>query len=73
VEKKPSSLTELAHLLKKDYANVWKDVQVLEGLGIIKLKKGEQSKEIKPVALYDRIVFDLPVGKAISTRSRLEV
>jgi len=59
VEKKPNNLTELSRLLNKDYANVWKDVQALQGLEIIKLKK--EGKEIRPIALYERIVFDLPV------------
>ena len=59
VEKKPTNITELARLLNKDYANVWKDIQALQGLTIVKLKK--EGKEIKPIALYDRIVFDLPV------------
>jgi len=59
VEKKPTNITELARLLNKNYANVWKDIQTLQGLEIIKLKK--EGKEIRPIALYDRIVFDLPV------------
>lgn len=59
VEKNPKSLTELAQLLNKDYGNVWRDAKILEGMGIIELKK--QGKEIKPITLYDRIVFDLPV------------
>ena len=58
VEKKPSSLTSLSQLLNKDYGNVWRDAKILEGMGIIELKKS--GKEIKPIALYDRIVFDLP-------------
>lgn len=66
VEKEPNNLTEIAQWLKKDYANVWKDIRALEGLGIIKLKK--VGKEIKPVALYDRIVFDLPVKETHSPR-----
>ena len=59
VEKKPANLTELAHLLQKDYTLVRREARILEGMGIIELKK--EGKEIKPIALYDRIVFDLPV------------
>ena len=66
-EKKPNNLTELAQLLNKDYANVWKDVRALERLEIIKLKK--EGKEIKPIALYDRIVFDLPVKETFSHKA----
>ncbi|MDR1670447.1 MAG: hypothetical protein LBR43_01805 [Spiroplasmataceae bacterium] len=56
IEKKPDNLTKLAQLLNRDYANVWKDVQALQGLEIVKLKK--VGKEIKPVSLYDKISFD---------------
>ena len=61
VEKKPNNLTELARLLSRDYGNVWKDCQSLQSLEIIKLKK--QGKEIQPIALYDRIIFDLDLHK----------
>ena len=69
VEKKPTNITELARLLNKDYANVWKDIQALQGLTIVKLKK--EGKEIRPISLYDRIVFDLPV--LINKESRSEI
>ncbi|CAG8582582.1 9098_t:CDS:2 [Ambispora leptoticha] len=39
VEKKPVNLTELAHLLQKDYALVRRDARILEGMGLIKLEK----------------------------------
>src|SRR5438132_3642662 len=39
VEKKPANLTELAHLLQKDYALVRRDARILEGMGLIKLEK----------------------------------
>jgi predicted transcriptional regulator len=56
VEKKPKSLYQLAKLLKRDYANVYKDVKSLVTMGIIKLEKeGERSM---PIPLYDQIVFD---------------
>lgn len=63
IEKKPNNLTELANLLKRDYANVWKDVQALQGLEIIKLKK--EGKEIRPVALYEKITFDFSALRKI--------
>jgi predicted transcriptional regulator len=73
VKKKPVNLTELANLTQKDYSVVRRDVRILEGLGIIKLEKlvkgvnnsrgGSISfKEVRPVALYERIVFDFPVS-----------
>ena len=67
VVKKPNSLTELAKLLNKDYGNVWRDVRILEGMGIIKLQK--EGTEVKPIALYERIVFDLSAERIISVAS----
>ena len=59
VTKKPNSLTELAKLLNKDYDSIQKDIKILESMGIVKLEK--QTLEVKPIALYDRIIFDLSV------------
>jgi len=73
VEKKPNNLTEWASLLHKDYSMIRTDARVLEAMGIIKLEKlGKKAssscggsdinyKEIKPIALYKRIVFDFPM------------
>lgn len=58
IEKKPANLTKLAQLLGKDYGSVWRDTQILENMGIIELRK--HGKEIQPIALYERIIFDLP-------------
>jgi predicted transcriptional regulator len=57
-EKQPNSVHKLAQLLHRDYANVWRDCQVLASCQIIKLKK--EGKEIKPVVLYDQIVISYP-------------
>ena len=70
-EKKPTSINQLAGLLNKDYANVWKDCQVLANIGVIKLQK--ESKEAKPVQIrpipcYERIIFDFPSKKAFAQR-----
>lgn len=61
VEKKPTSLSELAELLKRDYANVWRDARILEGMGIIKLEKARSV--VKPRALYEKIIFDFSAKK----------
>ena len=60
-EKKPNSLVELAQLLNCNYQKVEEDSQVLEDMGIIKLKK--QGKETKPIALYEKIVIEFPAVK----------
>jgi predicted transcriptional regulator len=59
VEKKPNNIQELVQLLQRDYANVWRDVQALNSLRVIKLKK--EGKEIKPIALYEKITIELPI------------
>ncbi len=81
VEKKPTNLTELAHLLQKDYTMVRRDAHILEGMGIIKLEKvtkeaqnnhgsGVKFKEVRPVALYKRIVFDFPIQEQVAVEKR---
>ena len=61
---KPDSMYQLAQLLERDHPNVIRDVKVLEGVGLVKLvaeKDGERER-MRPVALYERIIFDF--GKA---------
>ena len=76
VEKKPANLTELAHLLQKDYSWVRREARILEGVGLIKLASVSREisnnqgsrirfKEIKPIALYQRIVFDFPIPSGV--------
>ena len=78
VENKPSSLYQLAKLLKRDYANVYKDVQNLVAMGVIKLEKedeitGNSAKQrIKPIPLYNQIVFDFQVKKVFPEHLPLE-
>jgi predicted transcriptional regulator len=89
VKNKPTSLTELARLLQKDYTVVRRDAHILEGMGIIKLERlvkkadnGQGSslsfKEVQPIPLYKRIVFDFPmqeqisVGKSVNTRPAVQ-
>ncbi|KLL02708.1 MAG: hypothetical protein MRERV_75c004 [Mycoplasmataceae bacterium RV_VA103A] len=61
VENKPQSLDKLAQLLERDYAEVYKDLQSLSAMGIVKLE--EAKGKIKPIPLYERIVFDFQVKK----------
>lgn len=66
VEKTPESLTELADILEKDLGNVLRDAKVLESLRLIELKKspGRRGEKVKPIALYQRIVFECKPKKA---------
>ena len=63
VEKQPINLTELARLLRKDYTLVRRDARILEGMGLIKLEKQVRGNlhDVKPIALYKRVVFDFPM------------
>jgi predicted transcriptional regulator len=78
VENEPLSLYQLAKLLKRDYANVYKDVQNLVAMGVIKLEKedeitGNSAKQrIKPIPLYNQIVFDFRVKKVFPEYLPLE-
>jgi predicted transcriptional regulator len=70
VENRPQSLYQLAKLLKRDYANVYKDVQNLVAMGVIRLEK--EGEKIKPIACYDQIVFDFRVKKLFPEHLPLE-
>lgn len=59
VEDRPNNIQELAQLLQRDYANVWRDCQALNSLRVIKLKK--EGKEIRPIALYEKIIIEFPI------------
>ena len=60
VEDKPTNIQELAQLLQRDYANVWRDCQALNSLRVIKLKK--EGREIRPIALYEKIIIEFPIA-----------
>ena len=59
VKNRPENIQELAQLLQRDYANVWRDCQALNSLKIIKLKK--KGKETKPFAIYEKITIEFPI------------
>jgi len=78
VEKKPVNLTELAHFLQRDYTLVRREARILEGMGLIKLEQVNKEapnangstvrfKEVRPIALYKRIVFDFPISEEIKS------
>lgn len=67
VKNQPANLQELAQLLRRDYANVWRDCQALNSLRIIKLKKA--GREIRPTALYEKIIIEFPMVDISKGRS----
>jgi predicted transcriptional regulator len=52
------SIRELAKYLKRDYANVWRDVQILNDLGIVEIEETEKGH--RAYIPYDRIVLEFP-------------
>ena len=61
-ERHPGSVYELAKLLKRDAKNVANDVNYLQDLGLIELRKNKEgrSKNI-PLVNYDKILVEIPV------------
>jgi predicted transcriptional regulator len=56
----PASLYQLAQLLKRDQANVLRDVKSLEAMKLVTLiaEVDGGRDRLRPVVNYDRIVFD---------------
>lgn len=55
---KPKSILDLAKSLKKNFKNVYSDVQFLAGLGLLELHT-EGDKRVIPIAKYDGIELSL--------------
>jgi len=71
IAKQPANISQLAKLLKRHYSHVWTDCQALASLGIIELRKFRKEKEeIKPIALYEKIVFDFPVKAMVDSYNK---
>ena len=68
----PASMYQLAQFLKRDSANVLRDVKTLEAMRLVKLvsEKDGDRERLRPVATYDRIVFDFGVSSVVSGRKR---
>ena len=56
-DKEPKSLTELARFVDRDYKDVYQDVSILVGVGLVELvkPKGATTRALKPVSLADQI------------------
>lgn len=58
----PSSIYELAKLLKRDLKNVSDDVHYLAEVGLIELKKTKEGRErTTPKVGYSKILVEIPV------------
>lgn len=56
---KPTSIASLAKAMKKDFKNVYSDIQFLAELGLIDLKEEGARKNLVPIAKYEGIEFSL--------------
>ncbi len=58
----PSSIYELAKILKRDMKNTFDDVQYLAQVGFIEIKKTKEGREkATPIVKYDKILLEIPV------------
>jgi len=58
----PSSIYELAKILKRDVKNTFDDIQFLAQIGLIELKKTKEGREkTVPTVNYDKILLEIAV------------
>lgn len=58
----PSSIYELAKILKRDTKNVSNDVNYLEGIELLEVKKTNKGRsKSTPLVNYDKILLEIPV------------
>ena len=62
---KPESMYELAQLLDKDQAYIFKEVKLLAGIGMIKLEVSDSGGryKTKPIVVYDHIYLDVDLSE----------
>lgn len=61
-QKKPTSLYELAKLMRRDLKNVTQDISFLEDLGLVDLQKPRGARnQRKPVLLSDRFSVEFAI------------
>jgi predicted transcriptional regulator len=54
---KPHSIQELARMVKRDFKNVYQDIQLLAEFGLIELKESGPRKSAEPIAKYSEIIL----------------
>ncbi len=58
----PSSIYELAKILKRNNKNVSSDVKYLESIGLLEIKKSNKGRpKSTPLVSYDKILLEIPV------------
>ena len=54
---KPKSMQQLAKLVKRDFKNVYNDVQSLVEFSLVELKSKGRGKASSPTALFEELVL----------------
>lgn len=53
----PKSIQQLAKIAKRDFKNVYQDVQMLANFGLIELEETGPRRSVKPHSLYSELIF----------------
>ena len=63
----PASLNQLSQILKRDQANVLRDVRTLEAMRLVTLltEHDGDRERLRPIVNYDRIVFDFGAARVV--------
>jgi len=58
-EKKPESLYELAIMVKKNQAYIYREANILKDFGLIDFEQTQESgrKKVRPISLFDEILL----------------
>ncbi len=60
--RRPRSIASLAKLAKRDFKNVYGDLQILGELGLVQLDQGQNLRDqVVPTVKYERIQFEIAV------------
>ncbi|MBI5410729.1 MAG: hypothetical protein HZA21_01930 [Nitrospirae bacterium] len=60
--RRPRSIASLAKLAKRNFKNVYEDLQILGELGLVQLDQGHNLRDqVVPTVKYERIQFEIAV------------
>lgn len=56
-QQKPKSIQELARMVKRDFKNVYQDVQLLKEFGLIELQESEPRRAAVPLSKFTELIL----------------
>lgn len=60
--RRPRSIASLAKLARRNFKNVYEDLQILGELGLVQLDQGQNLRDqVVPTVKYERIQFEIAV------------